>query len=49
MQVPTCLLCSQNDFHEEKVYIKRDLRYLNVYACNQQARFTENNLLGKKL
>lgn len=47
MQDPTCLLSSQNAFHEEKVYIKTDLRYLYVYACNKQTKFTENNLLER--
>lgn len=45
MQDPTCLLSSQNAFHEEKAYMKTDLRYLYVYACNEQTEFTENNLL----
>lgn len=46
MQDPTRLLSSRNAFHEKKMYIKTDLRYLYVYACNQQAEITENNLLG---
>lgn len=47
MQDPTCRLSSQNTFHEKKAYIKTDLRYLYVYACNKQAKFTENNLLER--
>lgn len=47
MQDPTCLLSSQNAFHEEEAYIKTDLRYLYVYACNEQPKFTENNLLER--
>lgn len=47
MQDPTRLLSSQNAFHEEKAYIKTDLRYLYVYACNEQTKFTENNLLER--
>lgn len=44
MQDPTCLLSSQNAFHEEKAYIKTDLC---VYVCNEQTKFTENNLLER--
>lgn len=47
MQDPTCLLSSQNAFHEEKAYIKTDLRYLYVYVCNEQTKFTKNNLLER--
>lgn len=44
MQDPTCLLSSQNAFHKEKAYIKKDLY---VYVCNEQTKFTENNVLGR--
>lgn len=44
MRAPTCLLSSQNAFHEEKAYIKTDL-YMHV--CNKQTKFTENNLLER--